>query len=298
MRKLLLRIGIGLLVLMLAFRVADRAARRGDLLPVPPEPNGYDGLLSAARALKKPPADLVSLGPEQTKELATENRLAIEKARKAFQMPSAVPVKATKGWQQQHEDELKSLKHLAVAFGIEARSRILETHTNDAAQCHIDAIRLAQAMSRGGILIDGITGLTVETIGTALLESVLPQLDAPVCREAARPLAELDVRRDPPESIVQREKAWSVRRFGLIDRFGGLLARESIARRHVQFVTKSRATRTRTQRVMLRLAARAYEVESGRPPTRTSELVPAYLDRVPRDSETGLEIQELPAAAR
>lgn len=283
---------------MLAFRLADWAARRGGSLPVPPQPNGYAELLSAAHALKKPPIDLVGLSGEQVQSLADENRAALEKARKGLQMPGAVSVETKKGWRQQHEDELKELKRLVVVFTIEAKSQILRSHTNDAARCHLDTIRLAQAVSRGGILVDGITGLTIETIGSASLEAMIPRLDASFCHEAARMIEKLDTQREPPENVVQMEKAWSRQSFGLVARFGEILARESTAKRYAQFVTKSHACRTRTQRVMLRLAARVYELENGRSPTKTSELIPAYLDRVPRDAETGLEIQEIPAAVK
>ena len=298
MRKWLFRIGIALLALVIAFRLADWAARRRASIAPPPQPNSYGEILSLARSVKKLPVDLAGLSREQTQALANENRPTVERTRKALQMQSGVLLDTKRGWQEQHEVELKDLKRLAVVLAIEARAQILEGQTNHAARCHVDTVRLGQAVSRGGILIDGITGLTIETIGSSSLEALIPYVDAQFCHEAARTLEELDAQRGAPEKIIEQEKSWSARRYGLIDLLGGTLAREALNKRRVEFVTKSHAARARTQRVMLRLAARAYEIENGKPPTSHAQLVPGYLARIPRDPETGKDILELPAAIK
>jgi hypothetical protein len=298
MLKWLYRIAVCVGVLVLLVRVADWAARRGHSLPAPPQPNGYDEIVSAARSVKQPPADFSELTPEQIRLLAGQNRPALERARQAFQMESRVSVEIKKDWQDRHEEELKALKRLAVALAVEAKSQLLENHTNEAARCYLDVIRLAQTMREGGILIDGITSLALETIGSASLQAMLPQLDAAFCHEAARTLEELDSRREMPETIIATERTWSAQRFGLIDRIGGFIAREAKAKRHAQFIERSHQTHDRTQRLMLRLAARACELENQHPPAKVSELVPIYLKAIPRDSETGKEIQELPSLAK
>ncbi len=280
--------------LFLLVRVADWAARRGHTLPPLPQPNGYDELVSAARSIKPMPSDFSELTNEQIESLAEKNRPALEQARKAFSMKSRVSLQTKADWQERHEEELKSLKRLAVAFALEAKSHALSNRTNEAARCNLDVIRLAQTTGKGGLLVDGITALAIEMIGAASLQGNLPHYDVAFCQEAARALEEIDFRRETPETVIATEKAWSSKRFGLIDRIGGFVGKNANAERYAKFIERSHDTRIRTQRLMLRLSARAYELENQKLPANVSDLVPAFLKAIPRDLKTGKEIQELP----
>lgn len=200
------RILVGLGVLLVVLRFADRAARSGASLPPVPKPNGYDELVSAARAVQKPPTDFGEMTAEQVQTLAAQNRPAIIAARQALQTETRVSLGTKKGWQERHEGELQDLKRLAVALAVEAKSEMLRGQTNEAARRSLDTIRLAQAISRGGILADGINGLTVEMIGTASLQSLLSHLDGTFPLEAAQALEELDTRRETPGTIIATEK--------------------------------------------------------------------------------------------
>ena len=186
------------------------------------------------------------------------------------------------------------MKRLAVALAVEAKSEMLRGQTNEAARRSLDTIRLAQTISRGGILVDGINGLTIEMIGTASLQSLLSHLDGTFPLEAAQALEELDTRRETPDAVIATEKTWSTLNFGLIDRIGGFIGKDTLAKSHAKFIERSHQTRTRTQRLMLRLAARAYELENHRPATQVFELVPKYLKTVPLDLKTGRPIEEIP----
>lgn len=290
MRKWLIRILICVGAFVLLLRLANWGIRRSTTLPVPPQPNGYEQLVAAARGLKPLPSGFAELSSEQIRQLTQQNQSALEKARTALAMDGGVTLETKKGWQDQHDQDLKDLKRLAVALGVEARSHLQTSHTNEAARCNLEVIRLAQSMSRGGILLDGITGLAIEMIGASSLQALLPQLDAAFCREAARALEELQASREQPETILATERAWSARRFGLVDSLGGLLGREANAKRFTQFVQRARATNARTQRLMLQLAARAYELEEKQSPAKAADLVPKYLKTAPLDPETGREI--------
>ncbi|MBK7999742.1 MAG: hypothetical protein IPK15_13760 [Verrucomicrobia bacterium] len=147
-------------------------------------------------------------------------------------------------------------------------------------------------------MVDGITGLAIEAIGSSSLQAMLPQLDATFCREACRVLEELLAKREPPETVLATERAWSARRFGLVDSVGGLLGGQANERRFTQFIEKAHETAARTQRLMLRLAARAYELEVKQSPARVAVLVPKYLKAAPLDFETGKEIQDIPSPVK
>ncbi|KAF0172981.1 MAG: Uncharacterized protein FD161_3886 [Limisphaerales bacterium] len=285
-------------LLLLVVRLANWGLSRSRTLPVPPQANGYEPLVLAAREVKSPSSDLAELSQEQARQLAEENKPVLAMARKSLAMDSGVTLDTKKGWQNQHNQDLKDFKRLAVAFAVEAKSHLQAGRTNEAAGCHLEVIRLAKCVSHGGILVDGITGLALEVIGGASLQSLLPQLDAAFCRESAVTLEKLLAARAQPEAIITTEQAWSRRQFGLVDVIGGWLGREGHARRFAEFSKKANDATARTQRLMLRLAARAYELDEKRPPATVAELVPKYLKTVPLDLQTGKAVQEIPALVK
>lgn len=294
MRKWLYRFLICFGAVILLVRLADWTARRGNELPVQPKPNGYEEIVSAARSIKPLPADFGELSSNQIRQVAEENQPTLMKVRKSFEIDSGVTLEISKDWQDRHDQELKELKRLAVAFGVESKAQWLNGHTNDTVRCNVDIFRLAHTMRKGGILLDGINSLALETVGTAALQSMLPQLEATSCREAALTLEELQAKRERPEAIISTQKAWSALSFGLIARIGGILGRKADTKRFAQFTQRSQETARRTQRLMLRLAEHAYELELQQPPAKVSDLIPNYLKAVPRDLETGNEVQEIP----
>ncbi len=284
----------GLAVLILLLKLANWSAQHGHSLPPLPQPNGYDALVAAAGKIRPPPLDLTELTPAQLQPVADQNRPAIEQARDALQMECRVALKPIKDWDDHHDEELTQLKRLAVAFGIEARFQRLNQHTNEAIRCDLDLLHLAEASRNGGIIVDGITGLTIETIGVMVLQIDLPHLDAANCRKAASELETFNDLREPPATMFATQKAWSARRFGLVNWIGGFLARKSLAARQTKFLQRSREVAGHTQHLMIRYAVRAYELENQKPPATMSVLVPDYLKAMPRDLATGEEIQEIP----
>lgn len=281
-------------LLLLVVRLANWGLSRSRTLPVPPQPNGYEPLVLAAREVKSPSSDLAELSEEQIRKLAEENKGVLERARKSLAMDSGVTLDTKKGWQNQHNQDLKDFKRLAVAFAVEAKFHLQAGRTNEAAACQLEVVRLAGSVSRGGILVDGITGLALEAIGGASVQSMLPQLDGAFCREAALTLEKLQSTRTQPATIIATEQAWSRRQFGLVDVIGGWLGREAHKKRFAEFSKKANEAAERTQRLMLRLAARAYELEEQRPPASAAELVPKYLKTIPLDLQTGKPVQATP----
>ncbi len=86
---------------------------------------------------------------------------------------------------------------------------------------------------------------------------------------------------EAPERILQTEQAWSAASFGLVSRVGGLLLRKAEVQRHEQFTERYQQTVRRTRRLILVLAARAVELETGQRVTVPSDLVPGVLKSVP-----------------
>jgi hypothetical protein len=286
---------IGLAAIALLFRVADWSARRSHALPYLPQTNGYTQVLLAAGKIQLPAGDYAELTPEQIHRFAATNRPAIDDARKALPLASSVTLATTNGWEGTHQEELKKLKRLAVALAIEGRSETLNHDTNASARWDLDAIRLAHTMRQGGVWLDAIDSMMVETIADAALQSKIPNLDLEFCHEATLALETLDSRDETPATIIATEKSWAAKRFGLTGSFMSVVMRKGNAERQAKFTRRYYDLHNRTQRLMIRLAMRVYELDKQHSPTKISDLVPVYLSQMPHDLETGKEIQELPA---
>ncbi len=294
MLKKIYRILVAISLVILTLRLINVAVKRGHPLPEPARPNGYEALLAAANLLHPPPGDVTEFTTSQVQSVAEQNRSALAAVRAALDLPSQVPIKPTKAWDDNHLDELKSLKKLAVALAVESRADLLQQHTNAAAHCDLDVLRLAQSLGQGGLLIDGVTSLAIETIGAALLQGKLDTLEAATCRDLATALETLDDHREKPEQILRTEHEWSRARFGLVGMVGDLFMHADLQKRRAEFVKRSHDVHAHAQRLMVRFAARACELEHQHPPTTVADLVPKYLKAAPKNWETGQEILEIP----
>lgn len=294
MWKWITRIIIAIAVLVLALKIADRTARRGDPLPPIPQPNGYDTLLAIAREVSVPQGDLIDLGPEAIHQIAQTNRGALERLHEALRTDVGVPLRIERGWVDRHAEDMKKLKRLAATLGIQSRATALEGNSNRSARYLLDVILLGQALARGGLFSDGLNAQAVETIGTASLRAQVPHLDAAFCRSAAQELEQFEARREPPERILRTEKDWSAASFGLVSRVSGLFLRKAEAQRHVEFLARYHETMRRTRRLMLLLAGRALELETGKRGVSPSDLVPGVLQSVPLDPAKNTPMTDVP----
>ena len=286
MMKWLRRIGIILAFLSLAYQIVDALARRADSLPAVPKPNGYETLLVIANDLQLPKDDLTDLGTNAVQQIARANRGVLEKLHDAVRSQTGVPLAIERRWVDKHAEEVKKLKRLGAALGIQSRADLLNGNTNSAVGYVLDMILLGQVVGRGGILSDGLNGLVIETIATEMLRARVNQLDSTFCRSAAHDLEQSELRRDEPEQILKTQKDWSARSFGLVSLVGLRFLDEAKVQRHAEFIQRYHKTTKRTRELILMLAARALELESGQKPQAPSALVPSVLQSVPIDPET------------
>jgi hypothetical protein len=297
MWKWISRIVVTLAVVLVALRIADRLSRRTGSLPPLPAPNGYATLLTVAHQVSAPSGDVAELSEDAIRQLNETNRHALAELHEALRVESGVPLSTERGWVERHAADVKALKRLAVLLILQSRAAMSDRRTNDAAGSLLDVILLGQALARGGILSDGINAVALETVGTASLRGLAPRLDAALCRSLAQDLERAESRRELPERILNTERTWSAASFGLVSRVGGVVLRKAQAQRESDFTQRDGETTRRTRRLMLFLAARAIELESGQRPLKPADLVPAVLQAVPLDPEQGRPMTDLPAAA-
>ncbi len=294
MNKWLYGFCAAIIVLALLLHALDWAARRGNSLPPVPNPNSYEDLLAIAGEVKLPEGDLIDLGNARIRELALTNSAPLGKLRAVLDAKGAVPLKTERGWSDKHTQELKNVKRLAVALGLQSRAHLLEGRTNDALRCHLEMVLLGQFIPHGGLLPDAVTGLALETLGAASMRGDLPMMDAKACRDFAKELETAEQRREPSSCIWDTEKRWAASTFGMSGRLVRLVLRVDDAKRRAELTKRSDQVIRRTRRLTLILAARAFELETGKPPAKPADLVPAYLSAVPVDPVAGAPFTEVP----
>ena len=294
MTKLLTRILIALAIVLLVLRVADWGVRRANRLPPVSHANSYARLVQLGASFQHPPADLAQLKPAEIASIGRASAGAVGEARRLLNGPVQVPLESTSAWANRHAEQLKQLKKLGILLALQARTQTLEGRANDAAECDLDMVRLGQSMTRGGVLVDGLTGLTIELIGSSSLRSRAGHLNATACRRLAQALELNEARRESGARILERQTQWSDATFGLISKMESLISRGGREERYRDFNSRYADAVRGTRRLTLLLAARAFQLETGRVPARPADLVPGLLKAVPLDPFTGSPIPDIP----
>jgi len=260
------------------------------LPPVPPlpNPNGYDVLVKAGNIIKGNVGNYDEMGQAELHELAQTNSAAIQLARTGLQQPCRVPTQFSQTYMESHINELAALKQLTQAWVIEGRLAEAENHSADAARLYLEIVRLGNESVRGGVIMDQLVGTAIEAIATANLQKLLPQLKAKSCGETAATLESLDSQRQTWSDVMQQERDWSRRTYsGIRYELARLMTRKSLDKAIEKAEQKFKERQSKTRRLTIDFAARAYELDKGHPPANLADLVPDYLKAVPRDPLTG-----------
>lgn len=260
-----------------------------------PMPNGYTLLAQAGTLVEKQTGNFATMDPVQLRSLVDANSNALQTARSGLSEKSRVPLEFSQRYASQHIYELQQIRMLAYAFLAEGKVAELENRTNDAARAYLDAARLGINSRRGGPLIDNLVGIAEEVMGTAQLQKLVPNLDAKTTAEAARELEALDASKETWDQILQNEKHWVRGMYpGLQYRITELVTSIELRASKAKARQKYEAQQNKTRRLILDLAAHAYELDKGHRPTNAADLVPAYLKAAPIDPITGKEMKLTP----
>ncbi len=269
-----------------------------DIPPAPaplPNPNGYDNFVKAGKMLADPIPNYDNMSLETLRLAVSTNAAAVALARAGLSNQSRVPVQYSEAYSSNHFDDLAALKRLARAFIAEGRLAEIENRPADAAKSYLEAIHLGNKSMRGGVLIDGTVGVAIEGIGAAQLTNLVNQLDAKSCRESATALEALDAKRQTWDELMQQENAWSHATYrGWRYEYMRWVERKLTASNFAAIKLKFDAQEQKPRRLMLDLAARAYQLDKGHPPASAADLVPDYLKAVPQDPVTGKNLKLSP----
>jgi hypothetical protein len=188
-------------------------------------------------------------------------------------------------------DQLAGMKRLAQAFAAEGRLAEMENRPSAAAKSYLDAVHFGNESVRGGVLINELVDIAIEAIATSHLTNLVEQLDAKSCRETAATLEALDSQRQTRNEFMQQENDWSRRTFtGIRYEIVRLTTRKSLLPAQAAAERKLKQQQMRTRQLIIDLAARAYELDKGKPPASLADLVPDYLKTIPQDPFTGTDM--------
>lgn len=250
-------------------------------VPIPveplPEPNAYDEVLRIATRLisgTSSSAREPKASPEQLRSALFEQLDA------AFRQPSAVPIRYELGYT--NLDAIQALRQLSRSLHAEATQQRLAEKTSDARQAYQDLVELGLVTARGGFIVDRLVGTAITDMGIEGLRQILNELS-------------FDERRALIAALQANETAWEplgkvhARDCAAVDKTVGWLSRVTFAfpsdfRAGIQAAEQADRRRLAKIRLLVcHLAIAQYQTDHGRPPGVLTDLVPAYLGRLPND---------------
>jgi hypothetical protein len=254
-----------------------------------PNPNGYDQLVKAASMVTGDPSRSDDMTDQDLQALVKKNAESLALMRSGFSNDCRVRLDYT-GTNAAYLQNLTSLKGLARTAAAEGKVAELENRPADAAKCYSDVIRLGCELNRGGRVIECLVAVALESVGTSRLGKLVPVLEPGKCRELALALEASDSLRDSPEMVVQQEREWVHRTYGLRGQIISILSWRALKQTQQKSLARLQAQQLQTRKLMIDLAARAYESDKGQRPRSVNDLVPGYLKSAPLDPFTGTNL--------
>jgi len=247
-----------------------------------PVPNAYDDLIVAARMIGgviPPKLSAPDVPRNELQAFVEANQESLQWARDGLGKPCGVWL--TFGQNTQPIlDRIGALRNLGRLFYAEGKLAELGGENGTAAESYADAIRLSHECRRGGLLLDSLTGIAIESMGIEGLSGLRDQLNETQCRELIAQLNKLENNREPYDTYLTNEAIWRKQSIPIYQRFilgvsgtGRDLLQVSIDQG--EFAYKQSQARARL--LLLSLALQAYFDQRRAFPERLTELVPDYL---------------------
>jgi hypothetical protein len=256
-----------------------------------PYSGGYEELLKAARELEgvqEPDFDTATVAEQEAFVGRCER--ALTRARKAMAQPCGRRLGYTDA--DLRVEGLSGIRSLAYAMAAEAGLAKMNGRPGDALALYTDILRLGQASSAGGLIVDWLLGMAVHGVGMDRLASLRKQLSVAQCRDLLERLQSGEFALEPMEDVWLRDWAWEEHVYGWQCRLCHLPARligfAGYRTVYEEVVRRSEATR---RLLVIGLAIECHRHEKGHPPAKLAELVPHYLSALPTDPFTDQPLQ-------
>ena len=218
---------------------------------------------------------------------------ALTEIKNVLPLPSAVTVQMSEAWMPVHSQEMVNLKAVAITLDAEATLLARQGDTNGALAVAFDALRFSEAIQCNGVLIDYLVGSACELMAVRQMTNLLSGLDLEACQQARTRLEACESRHDSLVDLLQREREWSWKTYGVLRRIEMMVQARSLRPgKELEFLfpesgEEYRGRVSETRLAILHFAARAFELDRHTKPRGVNELVPNYLSIAPTNLVTG-----------
>jgi len=272
---------IVLLVVLGAFQPAPR--------PAPPNPNGYDDLVAAGR-LVVDPGDFSTLPPADLAVVVSSNTAALKRLRVGFTRQSLPPGDYSRDGVSRLFDTIGRALILESVLDAEGQIALFEQRTNDALESYLDCLRLGQQCGQGATIIVHDDSAYIESIGRKSIKAIESGLGASGCRRIASALESVDAAEPKWRELMDAQNRSDKFAYKPTQRFMNSFPASKYRTFEQSLESRYRENQQDRRRMAIHFAARAYELEKGKPPASAAELVPEYLKAVPKDPVTGARL--------
>jgi hypothetical protein len=222
---------------------------------------------------------------EEIQPFVEQHREAYALAEVGLARKSVVPIQYTQDYISNHVGEVGTLKTLANAIAVRGRGHELKGEHAAAAKEYLAGLRLGAAISTGGLMIDAMVGTACETIAVMNLSGLYHHLDAPTCREVIRELLEADTDWEPSATFAAREDRLA--RGTWTGAVVSMMHGDAMKKAQDKFSQRTLERDRQRRHLLIAVAARAFELETGAKAKSVAELVPKYLPAAPLDPGGG-----------
>jgi hypothetical protein len=274
----------------------------------------YDALIGAAKSLvgtqmlaacDTPPASAV-------RAYLSANSAHLATARGALAAGCRVPLRYDASFFPEHSEALSPLRNLAQSFALELQQAAADGDHSAAARIGVDLLDLANAIRRGGLVIDLLVSIAVASIAINLLRGVRGHLDASDRLALIRQLTRTEHDQEPVQEIIARDRHWEsavgyqeekveLTQQPLLDpaecgltedqqrelwqHMQSFSTMPDDARRSV-YTNRDRGTVALLRMLAVDLALRSWRAEQGAYPDGLGPLAPMFVEGVPDDPFT------------
>lgn len=292
-RKLAVRIPIAAILILIGWLVFDELHRVPPPSPPVPNPNGYDDLVKAGQMITGNFGNIEKFGETELRALLTTNAKAMTLGRLGLTRECRVPIQYSATYSEGHIVDIVAMRRFAQALCGEGKLAEMENRPSDAFKSYLDCVRLGNQSARGGLLIDKMIDLAIEGIGLNAINKMTNQISLPDCRNAIQTLETLEANTESADDILKRDKIWSRQTYSWVAysrmMIGRMVQDKTLnpTRPPPNWKNMIQSKENARRKLLVDIAARAFELEKGERPKTINDLVPDYLKTIPLDPFTG-----------
>ena len=268
------------------------------LLPVSlsgrmPDPNGYDDLMAAARMITgetvaPDSSDYSAVDIQKLQAFVDPNRQALERARVGLGRECRVRLPATymdPNWLENGQRFRNLGRLMACECSLDERAGDIPKAADDA----LDIIRLGRDVGQGGVMLDYLVGLAIESLGMTSLSRLVPMLSLADVRRLSAELSVLDGTHEPYEQVVAQDRNDAKSSGDLRIRALVVLAPSFVTKMNAPAVASlaqaDRRAAAYRRLLLVKLALRSYRLDHPDAPVPPDlhALVPVDLAAIPND---------------